>query len=339
MTPQAPSALLIRVGVYTGVLVVLAGIGWLTMVRMPGTSYRGPLPPLTDDEIARRDALRRDVEQLAGTIGERNTWRPDRLTAAAAFLEDALNTSGYQVQRQAVMAGGVESHNLEAERRGGNRAEDVVIIGAHYDSVIGSPGANDNATGAAAVLALARAFAGTHPARTLRFVEFVNEEPPYFQTPEMGSLVYAMRCRQRNERVVAMLSLETMGYYTDQPGTQQYPFPFNLFYPSTGNFIGFVSDLSSRRLLHDAVASFRRSTRFPSEGAAALVSIPGVGWSDQWSFWRAGYPAIMVTDTAPFRYPHYHTAQDTPDKLDYDRLSRVVGGLQRAVADLAGLKL
>ena len=132
-----------------------------------------------------------------------------------------------------------------------------------------------------------------------------------------------------------MFSLETIGYYSDRPGSQRYPFPLGLFYPSTGNFIAFVSDLGSRALLHAAVASFRRQAGFASEAAAAPAFLPGVDWSDHWSFRKEGYPALMVTDTALYRYPYYHTPLDTPDKVDYERLARVVTGLRGTIGELA----
>ncbi|MHC4073420.1 MAG: M28 family peptidase, partial [Planctomycetota bacterium] len=132
-----------------------------------------------------------------------------------------------------------------------------------------------------------------------------------------------------------MLSLETIGYYTDQANSQSYPFPFSLFYPSTGNFLGFVSDLASRDLLHKTIASFRRNCKFPSEGGAIPQFVTGITWSDQWSFWQVGYPAIMLTDTAPFRYPHYHSQDDTANKVDYESLARVVSGVGTIIEDLS----
>lgn len=305
------------------------------MIRMPGQSYSGPLPPLSSREQARRDGLRRDVEKLGGAIGERNTVFHRHLIAAAEFIEAELRQAGYDIRRQEYEVAGKICRNLDAETKGVTRPAEIVIVGAHYDSVLGSPGANDNGSGVAALLALARAFAGKSAARTLRFVAFVNEEPPYFQTRAMGSMVYAGACRGRGEDIVAMISLETIGYYSDERGSQAYPFPLNFFYPGTGNFIAFVGNVSSRRLVRKAVESFRRHAPFPSEGAAVFGFIPGVGWSDHWSFWRHGYPAIMATDTAPYRYPFYHSAGDTPDQIDYDRLARVVSGLEAVVADLA----
>jgi hypothetical protein len=144
----------------------------------------------------------------------------------------------------------------------------------------------------------------------------------------MGSRRHAERARARGERIVAMYSLETIGYYSDAPASQRYPLPLGAFYPDRGNFVAFVANLRSRALLHRTIGAFRACAQFPSEGVAAPAWIPGVDWSDQWSFWRQGYRALMITDTAPFRYPHYHTPQDTPDKVDYDRLARVVRGLE-----------
>ena len=306
-------------------------------VRMPGKSYRGQMPPLTAQEIDLRDALRRDVEKLAGEIGERNVWRYRALAAAADFLEASLAKHFYDVCRHGYEVAGVTCYNIEVEIQGADRADEIVIIGAHYDTVEGSPGANDNATGAAAVLALAHLLARKKTSRTLRFVEFVNEEPPYFQSPDMGSVVYAKHCRNRGEKIVAMLSLETIGYYSDEKGSQHYPFPFGLFYPSTGNFIGFVGNTLSAGLVRDVVASFRSHTKYPSEGGALPGIIPGIGFSDHWAFWQEGYPGVMVTDTALFRYQYYHTRDDTPDKVRYDHMAKVVAGLERVVADIVGL--
>jgi Zn-dependent M28 family amino/carboxypeptidase len=301
---------------------------------MPGKSYAGPLPALTDQEFALRDELVKDVEKLAAEIGERNVWTYANLAAAADFIEAELTKAGCKPRRQNFTAAGKTCSNIEVEIRGTTDPDKIVIIGAHYDTAPGSPGGNDNASGVAAALALARRFAEQSCRRTLRFVFFANEEPPFFQTGQMGSLVYAKRCKEKGENIVAMLSLETIGYYTDQPNSQTYPFPFNLIYPSTGNFLGFVGDLSSRKLLYTVIASFRRHCKFPSEGGAIPQFVTGITWSDQWSFWQSGYPAIMLTDTAPFRYPHYHAEADTADNLCYDELARVTSGLQSVIHDL-----
>lgn len=305
------------------------------MIRMPGTSHSGPLPALTDGQAALSRTLRRDVTELASTIGIRNAVSHGELEKAADYMEKRLAETGRPVSRQTFHLGSRAFHNLEVEIAGAARPREIVVVGGHYDSVIGCPGANDNATGAAAIVALAAAFAKESPARTLRFVAFTNEEPPHFQTGEMGSVVYARRCKERKEEVVAMVSLETMGFYSDQEKSQSYPPPLSLIYPSTGNFIAFVGNVSSRRLVKQAIGVFREHARFPSEGAALPGWLPGVGWSDHWSFWQEGYDAIMVTDTAPFRYGDYHLTSDTVDKVDFDRLARVVDGLIPVVRTLA----
>lgn len=305
------------------------------LIRVPGRSYRGALAALTDDQRAARERLARHVDALAGRIGERHLWVPQRLEAAAAYVEAALGATGLPVHSQAFTVEGRAVRNLEAARAGSAGDDEIVVVGAHYDTVPGCPGANDNATGVAALVELAGRFARLQPTRSVRFVAFVNEEPPFFQTPAMGSLVYARRARAAGERIVAMLSLETIGCYDDRPRTQRYPFPFGWLFPSTGDFIAFVANVGSRDLVRRVAASFRRHAAFPSEGAAAPGWIPGVGWSDHWAFWQAGYPAVMVTDTALYRYAHYHASTDTPDKIDYDRLARLVDGLERVIADLA----
>ena len=324
----------LRLAALAAVLAISFLWAYFTMIKMPGKSYTGPLPPLTDAQVSLRIELLRDVGKLAIQIGERNIWHYKNLTAAAAFLETSLAEAGYKVNRQNYQVEDKTCCNIEVELTGTKQPDQIIIVGAHYDTVYGSPGANDNASAVAATLALARRFAGKKTARTLRFVFFVNEEPPFFLTGQMGSMAYAKSCREKNENIIAMLSLETIGYYTDQPNSQKYPPPFSFFYPSTGNFIGFVSNLSSRKLLHKAIASFRKNCKFPSQGGAIPEFVSGINWSDHQSFWRHGYPAIMLTDTAPFRYPYYHDPDDTHDKICYDELARVTTGLESVITDL-----
>ena len=321
------SALRITVAV-VGIFALL----WWFGVRMPGKNISNAAP-LSSTEIELRGELIADVQTLAGQIGERNMARYLQLNAAADFIETSFSRAGLQPRRDSYDLNGRACHNIEAEIRGAR--PEILLIGAHYDSVLGSPGANDNGSGIAAMLALARRFVGKPAHLTLRFVAFVNEEPPYFLTGQMGSLVYAGRSKARGDRISAMISLETIGYFSDAPNSQTYPAPgLGVFYPSIGNFIGFVSNVPSRNLLRRAIALFRKQAKIPSEGAALPAFIPGVSWSDQWSFWQHGYPGIMITDTALFRYPHYHAATDMPDKLDYDRFALVVSGMQRVIEQL-----
>jgi Zn-dependent M28 family amino/carboxypeptidase len=289
------------------------------------------------DALAQEDRLRRDIRRLAADIGERNIYRYPNLCDAAAFIEQSFLNAGYQPSRQEYEARSKVFSNIEAEVTGQEFPKDIIIVGAHYDTNRNSPGANDNGSGVAALLELARSFAHQRISRTLRFVAFTNEERPFLRTPYMGSRVYARRCRERNENITAMMSLETIGYSSKQRGSQWLAF-FGLLYPSRGDFIVLVANPSSKELLHRTSESFRRSTRVRCETAVLPSFAPGAKSSDHWSFWKEGYPGLMVTDTAPLRYPYYHKAADTPDKLRYDFLSGVVEGLKGTVRDLATIR-
>jgi Zn-dependent M28 family amino/carboxypeptidase len=321
--------------ILVSLLAALFLLVWFVTIRMPGRTFAGPLPALTPGEEALSARLRRHVLRLAAEIGERGVAKPNAAVRAAAYVEAELTAMGYTVASQEYEARGQRWRNLEATVRGSAQADEIIVVGGHYDTAEGAPGADDNGSGVAGVLELARSFAGKPAGRTIRFVFFGTEEPPSFPTSAMGSRHYADSARARGDRIVAMLSIESIGYYDSGRGTQRYPFPLSLAYPDVGDFIGFVSNLRSGPLVRRAIATFRRAASFPSQGAALPSWMPGVWWSDHWSFWRQGYQAIMITDTAPFRNPFYHTAQDTPDKIDYSRMARVVDGLEAVVVDLA----
>ncbi len=312
------------------IVLVALGLAFGYMCRCGGKAQMANQPANISAEN-----LKRHVVALAGAIGERNVWRPGTLTRAAEHIENTWRDQGYSVRRQTFTAAGQEIANLEVVRTGKDRPQEIIVVGAHYDTVEFSPGANDNGSGVAALLELSRHFAAVETARTIAFVTFVNEEPPFFETEQQGSRVYAVAARRLGNDIRGMLSLETMGYFSDAPGSQKYPRFFRWFYPNKGNFIGFVSDLKSRGLLNRMVKAFRANTDFPAECCATWSGVPGVGWSDHASFWAHGYRAIMVTDTAPYRYPHYHSELDTPDRLDYASLARVTAGLRGVVETLA----
>jgi Zn-dependent M28 family amino/carboxypeptidase len=262
-------------------------------------------------------------------------YRPAALEAAARYIESEFVDIGYAVNRQTYLARGVESANLEVVLPGQRRPEESIVVGAHYDTVDGSPGADDNASAVAALIEIARLLAGRSPARTLKLVAFVNEEPPFFFFGQMGSQVYAQAARKRGDNIRLMISLEMLGYYRDEPGSQGYPPLFRHFHPDRGNFIAFVSNFRSGQVMRRAERAFRRQSDFPLETTATFGWIPGVAWSDHLSFWREGYRAFMCTDTAFFRNPYYHSAQDTPEKLDYPRLAQLTEALARMCVELA----
>jgi Zn-dependent M28 family amino/carboxypeptidase len=281
--------------------------------------------------------LREHVRAVASR--PHNVSHPQELEQAALYIEGVLAGMGYDAHRQPFRADGQEVRNIEVviEPDPSKTHASTLVIGAHYDSYLHAPGANDNGTGVAGVVELARLLADLRgrSAIRIRLVLFVNEEPPYFKTELMGSLVYAKRLKQSGEPVLGMFSLETLGFYSDAPHSQRYPPPLGLLYPTTGNFVAFVGLTSSRAFVRRTVGSFRALVPFPSEGGTAPGIIPGIDWSDHWSFEQVGIPALMITDTALFRYPHYHSPADSPDKVDYERLARVVSGLEQVVRDWA----
>lgn len=320
------------------VLALAASIGAVAWygLAVPGRSHEGALPAATSEERDLAAKLRRHVETIASE--PHNTAHPRALERAALYIEQVLAAHGHTPERQVYEADGQQVRNIfvTLDAPGAAHVARTIVVGAHYDSWIETPGANDNATGTAAVLELALLLRDrARPGTRLILVLFVNEEPPYFQTPDMGSVRFAQMLAARKEPVAAMLSLETIGFFSDAPGSQQYPSPLGSVFPSKANFISFVAMPGSRRLLHDVMRGFRETTAFPTVGGIAPGFIPGIAWSDHWSFAQAGFQSLMVTDTALFRYAHYHKPTDTPDKVDYDKLARITKGLERAVRELA----
>ena len=312
---------------------------WYTL-GMPGRSHAGPLPSLKEDEREMAATLRSHVEAIASR--PHNTNFPEELEESARSIENVLASLGYTPRAQKFVAAGVEVRNIEVviepESAGTMALEDAstLVIGAHYDSAGDAPGANDNGSGVAALLELARLLKSHAMIKTrLRIVFFVNEEPPHFKPDTMGSLVYARSLAATGEKVRAMLCLETLGAYSDKPGSQKYPPPLSFFLPNAANFIAVVGTLGVRSLAAEVTHRFRESVAFPSIGGVAPGVIPGITWSDHWSFGKFDISAVMITDTALFRYDHYHLPSDTADKIDYERLARVTAGLARVVRGMA----
>ena len=319
----------------SGIIMALLALLWPGVVDLTRSSTLNSSANPSVQQIS-ADRLRTHIAKLAGEIGERNVFRPRALHAAADYIRAEWTAQGYQVAVQSYQVEGVLSENLEVTLPGKSKPNEIILIGAHYDTVQGSPGANDNASGVAALLEISRVFAKLAPERSVHLVAFVNEEPPFFFWGQMGSMIYAKAARRRGDDIRMMLSLEMLGCYSDEPGSQSYPPLLRFFYPDRGNFIAFVSNFNSRQELHQVVDAFRAHSDFPAESLATFEFVPGVSWSDHLSFWREGYPALMVTDTAFHRYSHYHSASDTPDKIRYTEMARVVEGLAKAIAALAG---
>ncbi len=273
--------------------------------------------------------LEEHTRVLSTEIGERDMDSIENLQAAGEYIERIFKKYNYSIESQAYLLSGKKFRNIIATQPGQRLPGEVILVGAHYDTVPGSPGADDNASGVAGMLELSRLFSGHPTDRTLKFVAFSNEENGL-----AGSRVYARWAREHGEKIVAMFSLEMIGYYNDQALSQRYPLGLRYFYPDRGDFIGVVGHLRFFNLVRKVKAALRENSSVPVESLAGLGFIRGVSLSDHASFWRKGYPALMITDTAFYRNPNYHRPSDTLETLDYRRMAEVVKGLYHAVISL-----
>jgi len=310
-------------------LVFLAFLGvvflvGLFMTSAPGTSVPAATPSGEESAFAKR--LRGHVQVLT-ELGERRSRSKNSLDRANEYLFSQLRRMGYQVVERPFTVKGMPYVNLEVELPGGSLGNEIVVVGAHYDTHRKSPGADDNASGCAVLLELARELRGQSNPRTLRLVFFALSEWPQLRTDDMGSRRWVLETTQRGDDVVAMLSLDSLGVYDDRPGSQSYPLPLKLYYPDTGNFVGFLGNLSSRSLLKKSVRLFRDARRMPAEGLVVPGWMPSVSTSDHWSFWQEGIPAVLVTDTMGWRNKSHHQPLDLSDGLDFERMALVVSGL------------
>jgi len=269
--------------------------------------------------------LYQHVEYLSVKIGERHLWKEGSLERTADYIESAFASYGYSVWRQTYSCYGKNVSNLIAEKTGTEK--ETVVIGAHYDTVPGTPGADDNGSAVAGLLELARLHREAPNKKTLLFVAFANEEPPCFGFPNMGSMVYARHLKERKTSVEVMVSLEMIGFFRPDR-IQNYPLPgMSLFYPKTADFIGVVGNFRSSKYVYLFRKGIRKHSTIDTRSLIAPEFFGGIGLSDNSSFWRHGYRAIMVTDTSFFRNRNYHQETDTIDTLDFDKMAEVVKGV------------
>ena len=310
----------------------LALLLWLVLLAgCPATRSVPPAGVALDEPAAER--LRAHVEHLASAIGPRHPQgEEEALEEAADYVAEAWRELGLTVGEQRyALESGVEVRNLVTEISGSDPSLPLVLVGAHYDTVFtGTPGADDNASGVAVLLELSRALADATPRRTVRLVAFTCEEPPYFQTADMGSLRYALALQAEGVEVAAMFALDCVGVFSDEPGSQRY-LPGQPPGPSQGDFAALVGNAASRDLVERAAAAFAGASELGVEPQVLPDAVHEAGWSDHWSFWQTGVPALVVSDSGPFRNAHYHELSDTPETLDYARMAQLSDGLLAAV--------
>ncbi len=276
--------------------------------------------------------LYRHVEHLSVKIGERHQWREDSLRRTVEYIELTLASCGYEVSRQTYPCYNTKVSNLIVQKKGTSNG--VIVIGAHYDTVPGTPGADDNASGVAVLLELARLLHETSIPKTLLLSALANEEPPFFGTSDMGSMVFAKSLKEQGTPVEVMISLEMVGYYRREP-IQKFPLPgMGLIYPRTGDFIGIAGNFRSSKYLSLFKKGLKKNCAIDVASLMAPECFAGINLSDNRSFWRHGFRALMITDTAFYRNPHYHGETDTIDTLDFDLMAEVVRGLYYTLGSL-----
>jgi Zn-dependent M28 family amino/carboxypeptidase len=275
-----------------------------------------------------RSSLEGHLRYLSVTLGDRSIYRPENLKAAEAYVYDSFTQMGYAPERQSFIYQRLKVSNIIAGERS---AAGYYILGAHFDTVVGTPGADDNASGVAVLLEVARLARNFASPRPWAFIGFAMEEPPAFFTPYMGSRIYARRARKGREKILGMLCLEMVGYYRQEPDSQSLPWALRfLGYPTTGNFIGLVSDRRSKPLLESLEQALKAGCRLPVATLAVPLGgylLPEVRLSDHANFWDEGYAAVMLTDTAFMRNPNYHGPGDAIHTLDLDAMTELTLGL------------
>jgi hypothetical protein len=317
-----------------GALTMMGGVwGWFALTR----PFCGSARPMPGAGAMKADParIRSEVETLCAAFAPRDHAHPDNLDRAADFIASRFQQAGAVTERQGFEVRRVRYQNVTA--RFGPDTREVVVVGAHYDTAGDQPGADDNASGVAGVLELARLLAGEPLKSRVELVAYTLEEPPHFRTEHMGSAVHARSLSERNAEVRLMVAVEMIGYYSDAPDSQEFPMAFlKAFYPSRGNFAAVVGKWGQGGTVCRVKRAMRQSGGIPVHALHAPTGTPGTDLSDHRNYWSRGWPAVMVTDTAFMRNERYHTVEDTPDTLDYERMARVAEGLRAVVREFAG---
>jgi len=320
------------------IILVIAVIAAIVLYPLVRTKYQASeshvLAPGELPESAR--SLYRHVEALSVNIGPRSFKDCEALARTQEYIVKNLREWGYSPALHPFNYKGREYFNIEASIAGGGAPDEVIVIGAHYDTVERTPGADDNASAVAVLLEMCRLMKDFSPARTIKFMFFSLEERPAFATRSMGSEVYAKKQKEAGADIRGMICLEMVGYFSDKAGGQTIPIPLmGKGISTTPDFIGVIGNNDSKDLAAKVRGSIEAGSRVPVESLVASGMIPGVDFSDHRSFWRTGYKAVMVTDTAFYRNPNYHTSKDTIETLDFEKMADLLGGLIRAARDLS----
>lgn len=325
---QKPLPFYVKALRFTLLLATVLGVMALLTTQPSCTHY-----PPTEEKLEPA-TLRAHVEKLSVDFAPRDYKRIWNLNKCADYISGHFNGAGAAVSEQTFEVKGKIYRNIIAQF--GPETESRIVVGAHYDSCGDTPGADDNASGVAGLIELARLLGKTELSQQVELVAYTLEEPPFFGTGNMGSARHAYSLRLAEVDVEAMLCLEMIGYFSDEEGSQQFPSIFlKMLYPSRGNYISLIGSMGDSNLIRKVKASMRSATTLPVHSMTAPKGFPGLDFSDHRNYWNHGYTAIMITDTAFYRNHRYHGLSDTVDTLDYDRMAMVVLGVYEAVLHLA----
>lgn len=306
----------------------------LILARLLFTQPTLPVSPRADTVKFDWRHLSRHVYAISDILSPRSWQHAEKLDLTGGYIAEEWRLAGIEVEEQKFETGQGEFKNIFMST--GPRTTDLIVVGAHYDAAGDTPGADDNASGVAGLIELGRALHRAELKTQVMLVAFSLEEPPHFGTEEMGSWFFARALKASNKNVKAMISLEMIGYYSDEAGSQEFPSPLmRLFYPSEGSFIALVSNFGNIPLTRKVKKSMKSASQVPVYSINAPAALRGIDFSDHRNFWAEGFPALMVTDTAFYRNKAYHTQNDKPERLDYKRMAEVVSGVHQAVLDLA----
>jgi len=323
-TKMVPGRMLLFV-----IVLLVAAIAIVGCISQPTIARNKP-----SEMAVQPSSLKAHVSVLSETYHPRSYQDLENLSRCADYIREHFAKTGGHLTNQLYEASGAPYENVILMFPGASEAR--VVVGAHYDAWGETPGADDNASGVAGLIELAHLLSRAELEHTVELVAYCTEEPPFYGTDDMGSAQHAMRLREQGVEVQAMIALEMIGYFSDEKGSQEYPMGLlRLLYPSRGDYIAIVGNTRQRKLIRRVKGSMKGSTDLPVYSISIPSFVTGVDFSDHRNYWRAGYPAVMITDTAFYRNSMYHGAGDTADRLDYDRMSKVVVGIYEAVKDLA----
>lgn len=330
-TPTAPRPMWRKLHFRLLGYALVLGVLWLLVYLL----LANPVFTRTNEELVNPvdpEELKRHVAALVSTPEPRNFQNLNSLNQAADYIRKTWEAQGYEVHEQLFEADGRQYKNLIVRAAPGARvtgdSQAILVIGAHYDVAHNQSGADDNASGVAGLLELTRLAKLYPPRRPVEFAAYTLEEPPYFSTQDMGSSMHARSLKEAGASVKAMISLEMIGFFSEAPGSQSFPIPgLALFYPNRGSFIALVGKLGDWTFVRELKTLMQPKSRVDVKSINAPSWVPGIDFSDHMNFWKLGFPAVMITDTAFMRNPNYHQPTDTIETLDFEKMAEVVHGV------------